>query len=821
MKRQIQEIGVRKWFGGDWLCIQDELIAVLEGYFGGFGQQFILSGCVVSGNNIAPGIVGLIGDGVFHICRFPGAQGVTWPIYLKPEKIIENRVYNDNQSKAVSETWTAMLTSQDSGGYFRIEQNDSSPRFFDAIQNSSRRLVTDAEKSTWGNQAASAINTLRNNVASDYDTLQKIASILVTKAPLVSPALSGVPTAPTAAAGTNTAQIANTAFVQAAIAALVASSPAALDTLNELATALGNDPNFAATMTNALAGKEPANANIQTHITSRVNPHGVTKSHVGLSNADNTSDADKPISTATQTALNLKAPLASPGLTGTPTAPTAAAGTNTTQIANTAFVQAAIAALVASSPAALDTLNELATALGNDPNFATTITNALAGKQPIDGDLTAIAALAGTSGLLKKTAANTWVLDTSAYLTSVTKAMVEAVLTGTISSHAHTVTKSDVGLSNADNTSDLSKPISTATQTALNLKAPLASPGLTGTPTAPTAAAGTNTTQIANTAFVQAAIAALVASSPAALDTLNELATALGNDPNFATTITNALAGKQPIDGDLTAIAALAGTSGLLRKTAANTWVLDTSAYLTSVTKAMVEAVLTGTISSHAHTVTKSDVGLSNADNTSDLSKPISTATQTALNLKAPLASPGLTGTPTAPTAAAGTNTMQIANTAFVQAAIAALVASSPAALDTLNELATALGNDPNFATTITNSLAGKLNRDFSNISNVVTALGALGVEGTETLSGTNIDWLGKPVRTKTLTSATTLTFSNLIVNKTITMTITGNYALTLPASVKKITGEYDGTKSNLIQFLCVNTATPEVWCVISQEATA
>lgn len=74
------------------------------------------------------------------------------------------------------------------------------------------------------------------------------------------------------------------------------------------------------------------------------------------------------------------APKASPTFTGTPKAPTAAAGNNSTQIANTAFVQAAIAALVASSPAALDTLNELAAALGNDPNFATTMTNALAGK---------------------------------------------------------------------------------------------------------------------------------------------------------------------------------------------------------------------------------------------------------------------------------------------------------------------------------------------------------------------------------------------------------------------------------------------------------
>ncbi|MCL0933487.1 phage tail protein [Escherichia coli] len=124
-----------------------------------------------------------------------------------------------------------------------------------------------------------------------------------------SPTLTGTPKTPTAPAGTNTTQIASTAFVQAVV------------------TALNN-------------------------------------------------------------ALALKAPLASPGLTGAPTAPTAAPTVNNTQIATTAFVKSALSALVGSSPAALDTLNELAAALGNDPNFAATVTNALAGKQPLNSTLT-------------------------------------------------------------------------------------------------------------------------------------------------------------------------------------------------------------------------------------------------------------------------------------------------------------------------------------------------------------------------------------------------------------------------------------------------
>ncbi|EFH4053164.1 phage tail protein, partial [Escherichia coli] len=122
------------------------------------------------------------------------------------------------------------------------------------------------------------------------------------------------------------------------------------------------------------------------------------KGLVQLSSATN-SDSETLAATpkAVKTVMdetNKKAPLNSPALTGTPTTPTARQGTNNTQIANTAFVMAAIAALVDSSPDALNTLNELAAALGNDPNFATTMTNALAGKQPKDATLTALAGLA-------------------------------------------------------------------------------------------------------------------------------------------------------------------------------------------------------------------------------------------------------------------------------------------------------------------------------------------------------------------------------------------------------------------------------------------
>ncbi|XSX55190.1 beta strand repeat-containing protein (plasmid) [Escherichia coli] len=268
-----------------------------------------------------------------------------------------------------------------------------------------------------GVEFSNEISSTEERKAATPLAVKTLHDLVDTKAPLNSPHLSGTPTVPTASQGTNSTQIANTAFVKAAITALINGAPGTLDTLKEIAAAINNDPNFSTTINNALA---------------------------------------------------LKAPLASPAFTGTPTVPTASQGTNSTQIANTAFVKAAITALINGAPGTLDTLKEIAAAINNDPNFSKTINNALA------------------------------------------------------------------------------------------LKAPLASPALTGIPTAPTAAQGTNNTQIATTAYVRAAISALVGSSPEALDTLNELAAALGNDPNFATTMTNALAGKQPLDATLTALAGLA-----------------------------------------------------------------------------------------------------------------------------------------------------------------------------------------------------------------------------------------------------------------------
>tara|TARA_B100001939_G_scaffold277706_1_gene246066 strand:- start:606 stop:1136 length:531 start_codon:yes stop_codon:yes gene_type:complete len=85
-------------------------------------------------------------------------------------------------------------------------------------------------------------------------------------------------------------------------------------------------------------------------------------------------------------------------------------------------------------------------------------------------------------------------------------------------------------------------------------------------------------------------------------------------------------------------------------------------------------------------------------------------------------------------------------------------------------------------------------------------------------ISASDVDWSSAAVHTKTLSANTTLTFSNVSTGMVVDLVITGNYTLTLPASVKEITGTYDGTVSNLIQVVSTNGST-EQWATISQEA--
>jgi len=189
-----------------------------------------------------------------------------------------------------------------------------------------------------------------------------------------------------------------------------------------------------------------------------------------LTNVDNTSDADKPISTATSTALALKAPLANPALTGIPTAPTAVSTTNTTQIATTEFVKTAIANVIDLAPGALDTLNELAAAINDDASYASTVTTALGLKAPL-----ASPTFSGNVSLPATTSIGDVSSTEISYLNNATSEiqaqidlkapLLNPTFTGTVSG----ITKTMVGLGNVDNTSDLEKPISSLTATRIGL----------------------------------------------------------------------------------------------------------------------------------------------------------------------------------------------------------------------------------------------------------------------------------------------------------------------------------------------------------------
>ena len=157
-------------------------------------------------------------------------------------------------------------------------------------------------------------------------------------------------------------------------------------------------------------------------------------------------------------------------------------------------------------------------------------------------------------------------------------------------------------------------------------------------------------------------------------------------------------------------------------------------------------------------TLVKGDVGLGNVDNTADSAKPVSTAGQSALNLKANLASPELTGTPLAPTAAANTNTTQIATTAYVQTELTDLIGGAPGTLDTLNELAAAINDDSDYSSTLTTALGTKLvkSSNLSDLTSASTARTNLGL-GTAAVSNTG-DFLASSVTTISSGQASAIT---------------------------------------------------------------
>jgi hypothetical protein len=389
-----------------------------------------------------------------------------------------------------------------------------------------------------------------------------------------------------------------------------------------------------------LATKTYANSAVTTAVSA------LTKSSVGLSNVDNTSDLSKPVSSATLTALDLKAPLSSPALTGDATAVNLTLSGNLTVNGTTSTINSTTL-----------TVQDKDIVLGqtSSPTDAAADNGGIILKGTTDKSIKYSVAKSAwdVSENINIPADKSIKINNIEVLTLTTifgKSLPDVVV-GTTETQNLTnktlnspiintptgITKSDVGLSNVDNTADSAKPVSTAAQSALDLKAPLASPTFTGTVTLPV---GTVTSgMIADGSIMNAdinAAAEIATSKIAGLDTALGLKAPLAS-PTFTGTVTlpagtvtsGMIADGAILDSDISGAAAIATSkiSGL--DTA-----LDLKAPRASPT-------FTGTVSG----ITKSMVGLGSVDNTTDAEKPVSTAAQSALDLKAPLASPTFTGT--------------------------------------------------------------------------------------------------------------------------------------------------------------------------------
>lgn len=285
-------------------------------------------------------------------------------------------------------------------------------------QDANNRFVSDAEKTAWNaketTSGAQAKVDAHNNATNVHG-----ATSTATASRLIIRDVNGRAKVAAPAADDDIALLGT---VKQLIANLVNGSPGALDTLDELAQALGDDPNFATTITNLIGTKETpagAQAKVDAHESRKDNPHAVTKTQVGLGSVDNVQQATKAefnshnsddvrhITAAERTNWNAKeTPAAAQakvdshnnattGIHGATPAATAnrilirdaagrakvAAPAADDDIALLGTVKQLIANLVNGSPGALDTLDELAQALGDDPNFATTITNLIGTKE--------------------------------------------------------------------------------------------------------------------------------------------------------------------------------------------------------------------------------------------------------------------------------------------------------------------------------------------------------------------------------------------------------------------------------------------------------
>ena len=280
MKRQTQTVGVRSWAGDDLLELQSEPLKALDAFFAEYGPC-IVQGCEAvqtedgAGTyDVAAGLVALEADdpdGVRRVMAMPfaGAKGVALPLYLTANVETVSEPYGDGKVKPIAYVYTAKASGVQPDGdtpYLTLTAGGGG-RFVDAVQDASHRFITDAERSKWnrileqakeyadGVAATGSEAALRSakEYADTQDTALKTELVQADADTLISAK----------------------EYADKIVAALAGTAPETLDTLQELAAALGSDPNFSATvmqmigervtaeaMNTALAGKADKNGSI-------------------------------------------------------------------------------------------------------------------------------------------------------------------------------------------------------------------------------------------------------------------------------------------------------------------------------------------------------------------------------------------------------------------------------------------------------------------------------------------------------------------------------------------------------------------------------
>ena len=589
---------------------------------------------------------------------------------------------------------------------------------------------------------------------------------------------------------------------------------------------------------------------------------GITKSMVGLSNVDNTSDNDKPISSAVQTELNLKAPVAGPVFTGTTTTDDLVVdgdltvnGTNFSASATSITIEDNLVQLAHENPANTVDLGLVVSYNYNgtagmhagivrdvsentwklfknveaEPSTTVDFANGELDNLAINALNAASATIGGVNDteiqyLNGVTSAIQDQLD--AKLASSTAASTYAPLasptfTGTVSG----VTKAHVGLGNVDNSADLDKPVSTLTQTKLDEKAPIANPTFTGTVagisksmvglgnvdnTADASKPISDATQTALNlkADIDGPTLTGIVTLPSSTSIGDVTSTEIGYLEGVTSSIQDQLDDRTPtaeLTKSMVGLSSVDNTADLDKPIST-----DTQAAL-NLKAPLANPTFTGTVAG----VTKSMVGLGNVDNTADADKPISTATQTALDAKydtatatsalaakAPLESPTFTGTvsgvtkthvglgnvdntsdankPVSTAQASAIATAKSEAIADATAQVNAVIASAPAALNTLDELAAALGDDANFATTVTTSIAAKAPLASPTFTGTVTvaANGVAFTDGTQTKAGVP----SLTTTTTTIAGAYNLSTGGLTLRDQLVQ-ISGAHAVTVPTN--------------------------------------